>query len=113
MLSEKTIHKVGRIDQVVRDYFTDDNDLKQMFFYNLFWNCDRSILLYPAVNEIFGDGVYYAFNQNKENFAVKIKDICHSKCLIETINILDGDEGLDKDIGTKIIRRIFSDIVKK
>jgi hypothetical protein len=30
MLSEKTIHKVGRIDQVIRDYFTSNPTIKEI-----------------------------------------------------------------------------------
>ncbi len=30
MLSEKTIHKVGRIDQVVRDYFASNPSIKEI-----------------------------------------------------------------------------------
>lgn len=83
--------------KIINDLIPDDNDLKQMFVYNLFWDCDRSVLLYPSVNEVSGKGDYYDFT-HPDKFA--------SKCAVETVNILDG-EGLDKKMGERIIKKIF------
>ena len=82
--------------KMINDLVPDDNDLKQMFVYNLYWDCDRSVLIYPSVNEISGNGDYYDFTDT-DKFA--------STCVVETVNILDG-EGLDKNIGERIIKKI-------
>lgn len=84
--------------KINNDLMPDDSDLKQMFVYNLFWNCDRSILLYPATNETSGHGSYIDF-KNPSGY--------HTHCSIETLNILDSKNELDEEIGRKILNRIF------
>lgn len=88
--------------KVMTDLIPDDGDLKQMFVYNLFWNCDRSILLYPAVNEISGYGDYHDFRR-EEPF--------YTQCSVETVNILDSEKSLDKRLGQKIFETIIRPIV--
>ena len=41
--------------KLIRDGRPSDADLKQMFVYNLFWQTDRSILLYPGAITWSGD----------------------------------------------------------
>lgn len=76
----------------------DDGDLKQMSVYNLFWNCDRSILLYPAVHEVSGYGVYHDFREEGEFY---------TQCSVETVNILDEENSLDKDIGKRLLNAVL------
>ncbi|TKK70214.1 restriction endonuclease [Ilyomonas limi] len=98
-------HKEGGAEQIIvvdtkwkilQDLTSSDEDLKQMFVYNLFWKCDRSILLYPALKEEFASGKYYDYNK-LEAFG--------SLCSALTISILDKSE-LDKEFGKKIINKI-------
>lgn len=76
-----------------------DDDLKQMFTYNLFWNCDKSILLYPSDQSKSNKGDFHDFRK-QQSF--------HTKCLIETVCVLDKDLKLDKEIGRNILNRIFA-----
>ncbi len=43
----------------LEDMNPGDNDLKQMFVYNLFWACDKSILLYPSAIKASATGQYH------------------------------------------------------
>lgn len=84
--------------KIMDDIIPDDNDLKQMFVYNLFWECDKSILLYPAVKELSGNGEYHDF-RNEQDY--------YTTCSIETVNILDSNQLLDKSFGEKVLKAIF------
>jgi 5-methylcytosine-specific restriction enzyme subunit McrC len=44
--------------KIINTYKPSDDDLKQMFAYNLFWDAEKSMLLYPKVNQddsVFGN----------------------------------------------------------
>lgn len=84
--------------KMMDDLTPDDNDLKQMFVYNLFWNCERSILLYPAVNEISGYGDYHDFRK---------KGPFYTRCSIETVNILDAESNLDRQLGLRVLESLL------
>lgn len=44
-----------------------DNDLKQMFVYNLHWNAEKTLLLYPKINQIDSNfGTFYYNNLGKK-----------------------------------------------
>lgn len=76
-----------------------DDDLKQMFTYNLFWNCKKSILLYPGNDDRSSYGDYHDYKETKQY---------HSKCAIEIVNIFDLNQRLDKNLADKILHRIFA-----
>jgi 5-methylcytosine-specific restriction enzyme subunit McrC len=68
-----------------------DSDLKQMFAYNIYWNAEKSMLLYPQTsetNEKFGK-----FHKGREG---------ENSCKLGFINIFDSDN-LDLEIGSKIL----------
>lgn len=72
-----------------------DEDLKQMFAYNLYWNTGKSILLYPgseALEEKFGN-----FHKGRQGV---------NQCKVGFINVLNEDGKLDRDIGERILRKI-------
>ena len=72
-----------------------DNDLKQMFVYNLYWDADKSMLLYPKTYdqvEKFG-----LFHKGKTN---------DHMCKLGFINVLDKDGKLDMNIGEEILRKL-------
>ena len=79
-----------------------DDDLKQMFTYNLFWKCDKSILLYPARLWPGGDesnhGEYHDFTEQKD---------FNTKCAVETVSVLKGMK-LDKELGKSILKKVIS-----
>ena len=75
-----------------------DDDLKQMFAYNLYWNAKRSILLYPnseSSNEKFG------------SFWKGRKDPSDNQCKVEFVNILNDQGQLDFNIGQTIIDKLI------
>lgn len=84
--------------KIMDDPTPADEDLKQMFVYNLYWECDRSILLYPAVKAFSGYGEYHDFRKEQDY---------HTKCSVETVNILDSNQLLDKAFGEKVLKVIF------
>ena len=73
-----------------------DNDLKQMYTYNMYWNANKSMLLYPGTKS------------NEEKFGTFWKgkaDNSSNKCKLGFINILSSDNILDYSIGTKILAK--------
>ncbi|MEP6728581.1 MAG: restriction endonuclease [Bacteroidota bacterium] len=80
--------------KIVEDLKPSDEDLKQMFVYNLFWTCERSILLYPSSKRASNHGKYFDFKETKKYF---------TECIVETINILDENSALDRALGRKIV----------
>jgi 5-methylcytosine-specific restriction enzyme subunit McrC len=75
-----------------------DDDLKQMFSYNLYWNAKRSMLLYPnsnAINESFGR-FWKGADSPKNNL-----------CKVGFIHVLNDQNQLDFEIGNKILEKII------
>lgn len=84
--------------KIIEELTPSDDDLKQMFTYNLFWNCDKSILLYPASHSKSNEGNYYDF---------KTPEAFYTKCAVETISIFDEDQKLDKKFGEKVLKKVI------
>ncbi len=57
----------------------DDDDLKQMFIYNLHWEAEKAILLYPKTN------------QTDSNFGIYHFDKLGKKCKLGFIDITSGN----------------------
>ena len=75
-----------------------DDDLKQMYVYNMYYSSPRSFLLYPTTQEEkIHDGDY-----TSATFAPHINHSC-SLWFLEVVT----DTGLQKDIGTKILEKVF------
>ncbi|WP_282112339.1 McrC family protein [Maribacter stanieri] len=77
----------------------DDSDLKQMFVYNLYWKAERSLLLFPKVNQ--DDS-----NFGKYNYLAN--DMEANKCKLGFISIIDDykikrEEALCNEILRKLI----------
>ncbi len=70
-----------------------DDDLKQMFAYNMYWDAKKSMLLYPSSNPqstVFGD-----FHKGKEG---------DNKCKLGFVQVIDQATGqLDATIGEKVL----------
>ncbi len=76
-----------------------DEDLKQMFVYNLFWECDKSILLYPSTNENKGGGRYHHF-QSKGEFI--------NACSVELVSVLNQAQNeLDGQFGYRVLKAVI------
>jgi len=75
-----------------------DNDLKQMYVYNLYWNAKRSMLLYPnsiGIDEKFGN--YWKGRESSEV----------NQCKVGFVNVLNELGYLDFEIGIKILNKII------
>ena len=75
-----------------------DDDLKQMYAYNLYWDAKRSMLLYPNsknIDEKFGN-YWKGREEPKEN-----------QCKVGFINVLNQNAELDQEIGDKVLTKLF------
>jgi 5-methylcytosine-specific restriction enzyme subunit McrC len=82
--------------KIVSSYKPSDDDLKQMFAYNLYWKAGKSMLLYPKKDQEdskFGN-YHHTPNENETN-----------QCKLGFINILDKN-GIRK--GYEISNEIFN-----
>ncbi len=59
---------------------------------------NKSILLYPSGDKLSGYGEYHDFRKISEY---------HTECAIETVDVLNKDRNLDKEIGARIMQIIF------
>jgi 5-methylcytosine-specific restriction enzyme subunit McrC len=74
-----------------------DDDLKQIYAYNMYWNAKRSMLLYPnskGIDEKFGN--YWKGRESSEI----------NQCKVGFVNILDEDNFLNLDIGEEILAKL-------
>jgi 5-methylcytosine-specific restriction enzyme subunit McrC len=75
-----------------------DDDLKQMYAYNLYWNAKKSMLLYPhsnSVDESFGK--FWKGAPTPED----------NQCKVGFVSVLDENNYLDMKIGEKIIDKLI------
>ena len=85
--------------KIIRSNKPADNDLKQMYTYNIYFNAYKSLLLYPAtklVNESFGN-----FWKGRENPEL-------NQCKVGFINVLSENGKLDYAIGEKILEKLIT-----
>ena len=69
----------------------DDNDLKQMYVYNMYWESERSMLLYPTSKELITDFGKFHKGRTAEN-----------KCKLGFIKVMNGSL-LNNNIGTQVL----------
>lgn len=83
------------------DMNPSDEDLKQMFVYNMFWKCEKSILLYPSTNHALSSGQYHSHIERKS---------MDSSCGIMAITVLDKESGLlTSCLGKDILQIVLSE----
>ena len=75
-----------------------DDDLKQIFIYNLFWNCDKSVLLYPSLTSNSGEGNYNSFQEG-------IKPV--NTCSVVMVSIFDEEQKLNRNFGVNVLNKIL------
>ena len=73
-----------------------DNDLKQMYVYNMYWQSARSILLYPAHGNNT-DSPYGKFHRGKDG---------GNHCKLAFVSVLDGQGALNTNIASEILGKI-------
>ena len=98
------ISKVFVIDTKwkIREYNQpDDDDLKQMYAYNMYWNSDRSMLLYPTIKVQTTSFGTFHLGKTDEN-----------SCKLGFINLIDSTGKLDFKIGEKILSFFEFETVK-
>ncbi len=86
-----------------------DDDLKQMFAYNMYWDAKRSMLLYPnskGIQETFGN---YHKGREEKPFEKKHSIIYDrtNQCKVGFVNVLDNSNQLNLNIGKEIFEKIF------
>jgi|SRR5690606_27686977 len=69
----------------------DDDDLKQMFVYNLYWKAEKSLLLFPKTNQ--SDSSFGNYNyRSKRLLESKLEDL-PNQCKLGFVNIV-GPKGI-------------------
>jgi 5-methylcytosine-specific restriction enzyme subunit McrC len=87
--------------KVVTDDTPSDDDLKQMYVYNLHFDSPRSILLYPKVgNKNRGPRPY----ENSDTFGEEYEHFCQ----MLFVELFDADGKKKQNIGKKIIDEILN-----
>tara|TARA_B110000046_G_scaffold154203_1_gene164035 strand:- start:57 stop:497 length:441 start_codon:yes stop_codon:yes gene_type:complete len=86
-----------------------DDDLKQMYAYNLYWNANKSMLLYPSsrpIEERFGN--YHKGREEKPHeLKHDIKLDRTNQCKVGFINVLNEDNYLNLEIGGEILDKLY------
>jgi 5-methylcytosine-specific restriction enzyme subunit McrC len=77
--------------KVIDDMMPSDDDLKQMFVYNLYWDCERSVLLYPAEINDMTEGDYVQFT---------------NQCAVAVVSVLKEGK-LYSEFGKMVIEHIL------
>ena len=75
-----------------------DDDLKQIYAYNMYWDAKRSMLLYPnskGIDEKFGN--YWKGREGSEI----------NQCKVGFVDILDDDSQLNFSIGEQILSKLI------
>jgi 5-methylcytosine-specific restriction enzyme subunit McrC len=73
--------------KIIEDNTPGDDDLKQMFVYNLLWDASKSYLLYPG-NKANCEGSYLHFNLSESKKKVDDKGL-YNHCSLTFLNLLD------------------------
>ena len=82
--------------KVLKENKPADDDLKQMFVYNLHYNADLSILLYPKTLLESSQKTPFKHEKFKNNY-----------CQIAFVNIFNDENKLEKDLGKRLYNEIL------
>lgn len=77
--------------KLIRDSRPSEEDLRQIFTYNLYFDCKKGIMLYPGVGQKSHEGVFHHGN---------------SVCIVQFVDILENQGGkyfLSPSIGRRIV----------
>ncbi len=77
-----------------------DDDLKQLFVYNLYWQCEESVLLYPANTEKAPVSGHY------KSFPSLGQTVC--KCLALSQSVFNDAGKLNPFFGQKVLQKILA-----
>lgn len=94
---KETSHYVIDTKWKVKDYAEpDDDDLKQMYVYNMYWKSEKSMLLYPTTKDLTTS--FGKFHKGREG---------DNLCKLGFVSVLDVNNNLDTNIGEKIIDKLI------
>jgi 5-methylcytosine-specific restriction enzyme subunit McrC len=83
--------------KIIEENKPSDDDLKQMFTYNLYWESEKSMLLYPRTNQYDSDFGDYHF-----------KALSTNQCKLGFIDLVDGDKKIDNQfIAQQVLDKFF------
>lgn len=85
--------------KIVDELIPSDEDLKQMFTYNLFWNCTESVLLYPANSDDKSHGDYVDYKDKTKRFM---------KCAVQTVSVFNQEQRLRIDFGSYLLNTFLN-----
>lgn len=75
--------------KVLDDSRPGDDDLKQMFVYNLLWNAEQSVLLYPGSKEAAeGSYLHFGLSEHKKK---EPKEELFNHCALRFIEVITAD----------------------
>lgn len=86
--------------KVLLNVLPSDEDLRQMYAYNLHFGADKAILLYPLAGSQAD-----VFHRYAEGMALP-KEYCHG-CGLHFAELFDDKDNLRNDIGDSLIKRIL------
>lgn len=91
--------------KLVESHKPSDDDLKQMFVYNLYYRAEKSLLLYPKVYQTEQDfGVYHfkPIHQNSDDY-----EKFENQCKVGFLNLIkDGKMREEKDLSNEIFKKL-------
>lgn len=85
--------------KIIDDMIPSDEDLKQMYVYNLFWNCSSSILLYPSETKSSHVGDYVDFRDKNRLF---------TQCTVQTVSVFGEYGKLDMNFGNSLLETLLA-----
>ena len=96
--------------KIVDSNKASDDDLKQIYAYNLYWGSRKSLLLYPGLTvteEIFGN---FHKGRHERLHEIGLENLDYDRtnqCKVSFIKVLDENGNLDFSVGEKILKKLF------
>ena len=72
-----------------------DDDLKQMYAYNMYWNAGKCLLLYPKINEFKESWGMFPKGRAGDNL-----------CKLGFVDVLDNSGKINQNMGGEILKKI-------
>jgi 5-methylcytosine-specific restriction enzyme subunit McrC len=80
-----------------------DDDLKQMYVYNIYWNSPKSMLLYPMFAGA-KDSDFGKFHKGRDG---------DNYCKIGLVSVLDESGALNKEVADEILEKIYPELKQR